>query len=80
MLLLPAVGEEATPDQLSGRIALAQMLWFAGLALAGWLAASRRGLGGLGAGRGASSRCSRWHEAGRASTRAAGRPRRSRAA
>lgn len=50
MLLLPAVGEDATPDQLSGRIALAQMLWFAGLALAGWLAASRHGLAGLGAG------------------------------
>jgi len=50
MLLLPAVGEEAAADDLTGRISVAQMLWFAGLGLAGWLAASQRLLAGLAVG------------------------------
>lgn len=40
MLLLPGVAEDVTPGQLTARISVSQMLWFAGLAISGWLAAS----------------------------------------
>jgi hypothetical protein len=43
MLLLPGVAENVTAAQLTG-VAAAQVLWFAGLAVAGWLAASGRRL------------------------------------
>ncbi|HYH90339.1 MAG TPA: hypothetical protein VEX67_13980 [Solirubrobacteraceae bacterium] len=41
MLLFPAVGEDVTPRQLTVRISAGQILWFAGLAVSGWLLASR---------------------------------------
>jgi len=41
MLLLPGVGEDVTVRQLTTRISIGQMLWFAGLAVSGWLCASR---------------------------------------
>jgi hypothetical protein len=42
MLLLPAVDEAVGLSGLSVSVSTAQMLWFAGLALSGWLLASRR--------------------------------------
>ena len=47
MLLLPGVGEEVTARELTVRTSAAQMLWFAGLAVSGWLWASRLRLAGL---------------------------------
>lgn len=42
LLLLPTAGEGVTAAQLAGAVAAGQLLWFAGLGLAGWLAASGR--------------------------------------
>jgi hypothetical protein len=47
LLLLPGVAEDAATDQLTVRISVAQMVWFAGLAVSGWLCASRYRLAGL---------------------------------
>jgi hypothetical protein len=47
LLLLPGVAEDAAADQLTVTISVAQMLWFAGLAVSGWLCASRPRLAGL---------------------------------
>lgn len=47
MLLLPGVAEDVTAGQLTVRTSIAQMLWFAGLAVSGWLYASRWLLAGL---------------------------------
>jgi len=41
MLLLPSVAEGVAASQLTVRVSTAQMLWFAGLAVTGWLVASR---------------------------------------
>lgn len=41
LLLLPSVGEGVTATDLTVRISAAQALWFTGLALTGWLSASR---------------------------------------
>jgi len=41
MLLLPSVGEGVTAPQLTVRTSGAQILWFAGVAVSGWLVASR---------------------------------------
>lgn len=47
LLLLPGVAEDAATDQLTVKISVAQMVWFAGLAVSGWLCASRSRLAGL---------------------------------
>lgn len=47
LLLLPGVAEDATADQLTVRISVAQTLWFAGVAVSGWLCASRPRLAAL---------------------------------
>jgi hypothetical protein len=45
LLMLPGVAEDGT--ELPLRISAAQLLWFAGLAVSGWLLASRFALAGL---------------------------------
>lgn len=47
LLLLPSVAEGGATDQLSVKLSVAQTLWFAGLAVSGWLCASRPRLTGL---------------------------------
>jgi hypothetical protein len=41
MLLLPSLDDGVSPQQLSVRTSMGQTLWFAGLAVSGWLCASR---------------------------------------
>jgi hypothetical protein len=41
LLLLPSLGEGVSANELTVRISAGQALWFAGLALTGWLSASR---------------------------------------
>jgi len=47
MLILPGLGEDVTVADLTVRRSLGQLLWFAGLAVSGWLWASGRRLAGL---------------------------------
>jgi hypothetical protein len=41
LLALPSLGEGVAADQITARISTGQALWFAGLALTGWLSAGR---------------------------------------
>jgi hypothetical protein len=44
LLLLPGVAEDAAPEGITAGVSAGQALWFAGLAVSGWLLASRRPL------------------------------------